>query len=172
MLSVSEFLNSFNKNQLVIKISVQIDDFIELDYPPGSHIRFDDDSLQLTNCKVSTQNHLFIIEGTTKTGQEIKLFWGEKHYDLLKNTAPCTETITEFEVLKQQINTRECVNLNELHTVFLVVLKKELYTSLTTEQRGNNCNDTTHCHSHISHITKAFTKFDSATPLSVSYNSK
>ena len=126
MVSVSEFLNSFNKNQLVIKISVQIDDFIEFDYPSGSHIHFDDDSVKLTNCKVSTQNYLFFIEGTTKTGQEIKLFWGEKHFDLLKNTAPCTETITEFETLKQQINTREWVNLNQLHTVFLVVLKKEI----------------------------------------------
>ena len=124
-MSVSKFLNSFNKNQLVIRISVQIDDFIELDYPPGSHIHFDDNSVKLTNCKVSTQNYLFIIEGITKTEQEIKLFWGEKHFDLLKNTAPCTETITEFEVLKQQICTREYVNLNELHTVFLVVLKKE-----------------------------------------------
>ena len=125
MLSVSEFLNSFNKNQLVIKISVQIDHFFEFDYPSGSHIHFDDDSVELTNSKESTQDYLFIIEGTTKTGQEIKLFWGEKHFDLLKNTAPCTETITEFETLKQQINTRECVNLNQLHTVFLVVLKKE-----------------------------------------------
>ena len=78
MLSVSEFLNSFNKNQHVIKISVQIDDFIEFDYQSGSHIHFDDDSVKLTNCKVSTQNYLFIIEGTTKTGKEIKLFWGEK----------------------------------------------------------------------------------------------
>ena len=100
MLSFSEFLNSFNKNQPVIKTSVQIDDFIELDYPSGSHIHFDDDSVKLTNCKVSTKNYLFIMEGTTKTGQEIKLFWGEKHYDLLKNTAPCTETITEFKTLK------------------------------------------------------------------------
>ena len=125
MLSVSEFLNSFSKNQLVIRISVQIDNFTELDYPSGSHIHFDDDNVQLTNFKVSPQNYPFIIEGITKTEQEIKLFWGEKHFDLLKNTAPCTETITEFEVLKQQINTRECVNLNELHTVFLVVLKKE-----------------------------------------------
>ena len=125
MLSVSEFLNSFNKNQLVIKISVQIDDFIEFDYPSGSHIHFDDNSVKLTNCKVSTQNYLFTIEGTTTTGQEIKLFWGEKHFDLLKNTAPCTETITEFETLKQQINTRKCVTLNQLNTVFLVVLKKE-----------------------------------------------
>ena len=78
MLSVSEFLNSFSKNQLVIRISVQIDNFIELDYPPGSHIHFDDDSVQLTNCKLSPQNYLFIIEGITKTKQEIKLF-GEKN---------------------------------------------------------------------------------------------
>ena len=125
MFSVSEFLNLFSKNQLVIRISVQIDDFIELDYPSGSPIHFDDDSVQLTKCKVSPQNYVFIIERITKTEQEIKTFWGEKHFDLFKNTAPCTETITEFEVLKQQINTGERVNLNELHTVFLVVLKKE-----------------------------------------------
>ena len=67
MLSVSELLNSISKNQLVIRISVQIDDYIELDYPSGSHIHFDDDSVQLTNCKVSPQNYLFIIEGITKT---------------------------------------------------------------------------------------------------------
>ena len=85
MLSVSEFSNSFNKNQLVIKISVQIDDYIEFDYPSGSHIHFDDDSVTLTNCKVSSLNYLFIIEGTTKTGQEIKLFWGENYFDLLQN---------------------------------------------------------------------------------------
>ena len=125
MLSVSEFLNSFSKNHFVIRISFQINDFIELDYPSGSHIHIDDDSVQLTKCKVSPQNYLFIIERITKSEQEIKNFWGEKHFDLLKNTAPCTEKIAEFEVLKQQINTRECVNLNELHTVFLVVLKKE-----------------------------------------------
>ena len=125
MLSVSEFLNSFSKNQLFIRISVQIDIFFELDYPSGSHKHFDDDSVQLTNCRVSPQNYLFIIEEITKTKKEIKLFWGEKHFDLLKYTAPSKETITEFEVLKQQINTQECVNLNELHTVFLVVLKKE-----------------------------------------------
>ena len=57
MLSVSEVLNSFNKSQLVIKISVQIDDFIEFDYPSGSHIHFDDDSVKLINCKVSTQDY-------------------------------------------------------------------------------------------------------------------
>ena len=80
MLSVSEFLNSFSKNQLVIRISVQIDDFIELDYPSGSHKHFDDDSVQLTNCKVSSQNYLFIIEGITKTAQEIKTLLGRKAF--------------------------------------------------------------------------------------------
>ena len=125
MLSVSEFFNLLKKNQLVKKISVQIDNFVEFDYPSGSHIHFDDDSVELTNCKVSTQDYFFIIEGITKSDQEIKLFWGEKHFDLLKNTAPCSETITEFETLKQQINTQKCVNLNQLHTVFLAVSKKE-----------------------------------------------
>ena len=172
MLSVSEFLNSFSKNQLVIRISVQIDDFIELDYPSGSHIHFDDNSIQLTNCKISPQNYLFIIEGITKTEQEIKLFWGEKHFDLLKNTARCTEEITEFEVLKQQISTKECVNLNELHKVFLVVLKKEAINLIDDRTKKYNCNDTTHCHSHISRITSTLTKFDNTTPLSVSYISK
>ena len=80
MLSVSEFLNSFNKNQLVIKISVQLNNFIVLDYPSGSHLHFDDDSLRLTNCKVSTQDYLFIIEGITKTGQEIKTILGRKTF--------------------------------------------------------------------------------------------
>ena len=127
MLSVSEFLNSFSKNQLVIKTSVQIDNFFEFDYPSDSQIHFDDDSVKLTNCKVSTQEYLFIIEGTTKTGQEIKLFWGEKHFDLLKNTAPCTETITEFETLKQQINTREC-QLKPVTHSFPCSLKKGSYT--------------------------------------------
>ena len=127
MLSVSEFLNSLNKNQLVIKISVQIDDFIEFDYPSGSHIHFDDDSVKLTNCKVPTQDYLFIIEGTTKTGQEIKLFCGGKHFDLLKNTAPCTETITEFETLKQQINTKVC-QLKPVTHSFPCSLRKGSYT--------------------------------------------
>ena len=30
-----------------------------------------------------------------------KTFLGEKHIEILKNTAPCTETITEFEKLKK-----------------------------------------------------------------------
>ena len=95
MLSVSKFLNSSIKNQLVIRISVQIDDFLELDNPPGSHIHFDDDSVQLANCKVSTQNYLFIIEGTTKTRQEIK-FFGEKNILIYSKTQP--------RVLKQSQN--------------------------------------------------------------------
>ena len=66
MLSVSEFLNSLNKNQLVIKISVQIDNFIEFDYPSGSHIHFDDDSVKLTDCKISTQDYLFINQNKSK----------------------------------------------------------------------------------------------------------
>ena len=121
MLSVSEFMQSLNKNQLFIKIVVQIDDYIELDYPSGCHIHFDNDSVRLTNCKISPKIYLLIIEGETETGQEVKFFWGEKHFELLKDTAPCIETITEFEIMKQQINTDKCVNINKLHTVFLIV---------------------------------------------------
>ena len=68
------------------------------------------------------------MEGETETGQEVKLFWGEKHFEILKNTAPCTETITEFKKLKQQINTNKCVNIKKLHTVFLTVCKKDAVT--------------------------------------------
>ena len=103
MLSVSEFLNSLNKNQLVIKIAIQTDEFTDIEYPTGSHLHFDDDYVVLTNCKVSPKNYLFIFEGVTKTKQEIKLFWGEHHFDILKHTLPCSETVTEFETLKQQI---------------------------------------------------------------------
>ena len=124
MLSVSKFLQSLKRNQLFIKITVQRDDFVHHDYPFGCHIHFDNDSVRVTDCKVSPKYYLFIIEGKTETGQEIKLFWGE-HFELLKNTAPCTETITEFETLKQQINTDICVDINKLQTVFLVVCKKQ-----------------------------------------------
>ena len=124
MLSVSEFMISLKRNQLCIKIVVQIDDYIELEYPSNCHIHFDNDSIKLTNCEISPKNCL-IIEGETETGQEVKLFWGEKHFETLKNTAPCTETITEFEKLKQQINTDKCVNINKLHVVFLMVCKKD-----------------------------------------------
>ena len=132
MLSVSEFMKSLNRNQLCIKIVVQIDNYIELEYPPDCQIHFENDSIKLTNCRISPKNYLLIIEGETETGQEVKLFWGEKlfwgDFDLLKNTAPCTETITEFEKLKQQINTDKCVNINKLHTVFLRVCKKDTVT--------------------------------------------
>ena len=127
MLSVSEFMKSLNRSQLCIKIVVQIDDYIELEYPPDCHIHFDNDSIELTNSRISPKNYLLIIEGETETGQGVKLFWGG-HFELLKNTAPCTETITEFEKLKQQINTDKCVNKNKLHTVFLVVCKKDAVT--------------------------------------------
>ena len=117
MLSVSEFIESLNKNQLSIKITVQRDDFTDHDYPFGCHIHFDNDSIRITNCKVSSKNYLFLTEAKTETGQEVKLFWGEQHFELLKNTEPCTETITEFEKLKQQIKTKRCVDLNKLHSI-------------------------------------------------------
>ena len=65
------------------------------------------------------------MEGKTETGQEVKFFWGEKHSELLKDIEPCTETITEFETLKQQVTTDRCVDINKLNTVCLVVSKKE-----------------------------------------------
>ena len=128
MLSVSEFMKSLNRIQLCIKMVVQIDDYIELEYPSDCLIHFDNDSFELTNCKISPKNYLLLIEGETETGQEVKLFWGEKHFEILKNTAPCTKTIIEFEKLKQQINTDKCVNINKLHLVFLIVCKKDAVT--------------------------------------------
>ena len=68
---------------------------------------------------------LFIIEGITETGQEVKLFWGEKHFELLKDITLCSETITEFQTLEQQIHTDTCVDINKLNTVFIVVCKKD-----------------------------------------------
>ena len=118
-------MQSLNKNQLCIKIVVQIDDYIELEYPSGCHIHFDNDSIILTNCKISPKNYFLVKERETETRQEVKFFWGEKHFEILKNTAPCTETITEFEILTYQINTDKCVNINKLHTVFLIVCKKD-----------------------------------------------
>ena len=79
MLAASEFMHSLNKNQLCIKIKVQRDNFTQLKFPLNSHIHFDNDSITTTDCKVSTRDYLFIIEGITETGQEVKLFWGEKH---------------------------------------------------------------------------------------------
>ena len=118
-------MQSLKKNQFSIKITIQRDDFIDHDYPLGCHIHFDNDSVRKTNCKVSSENNLFVIKGKTETGQEVKLFWGEQHFELLKNTEPCTETVTEFETLKQQINTDRYVDINKLPTIFLVVCKKE-----------------------------------------------
>ena len=74
MLSVSEFMNSLNRNHLCIKIVVQIDDYIKLEYPPDCHIHFDNDSIKLTNFRISPENYLLIIEGETETGKEVKLF--------------------------------------------------------------------------------------------------
>ena len=68
MLSVSEFMKSLNRNQLCIKTIVQIDDYVELEYPPDCHINFDDHSIKLTNCKISPKNYLLLIEGETETG--------------------------------------------------------------------------------------------------------
>ena len=118
-------MHSLNKNQLFIKIQVQRDNFIQYEYPFGSHIHFDNDNVRVSDCKISTKDCLFIIEGKTETGQEVKLFWGEKHFELLKDITLFTETITEFETVKQQIHTDRCVDINKLHTFFLVVCKKE-----------------------------------------------
>ena len=125
MLTVSEFMQSLNRNQLFIKIQVQRDNFVQLDFPFGNHIHFDNDSINVSDCKILNKNCLIIIEGKTETGQEVKLFWREKHFELLKDITLCNETITEFETLKNQIHTDRCVDINKLNTVFLVVCKKE-----------------------------------------------
>ena len=72
MLSVAEFMQSLNKNQLCIKIIFQKDEIIDQNYQFGCHIHFDNDSIRITNCKISPTNYLFIIEGKTEMGQEIK----------------------------------------------------------------------------------------------------
>ena len=125
MLAASEFMHSLNRNQFCIKIKVQRDNFAQFKFPLNSHIHFDNDSITTTDCKISTKDCLFIIEGITETGQEVKLFWGEKHFQLLKDITPCNETITEFQTLEQQIHTDTCVDINKLNTVFIVVCKKD-----------------------------------------------
>ena len=125
MLSVSEFMNSLNKKQFCIKIQVQRDNFTQLDYSFGNHIHFDNDSVRTTDCIISNTDCLLIIEGKTENGQEIKLFWGEKHFELLKDITTCKETIREFNFLKEQIQTKQCVDLNKLNTVFIVVCKRD-----------------------------------------------
>ena len=124
MLSVREFMKSLNKNQFVLKIIVQTENFKNQEYPHTCHIQFDDDCRQLTDCKISTKGYLFIIDGTTNSGQEVRLFWGEQHFELLKNTEPCETTIREFEKLRKQINDEKCININYLHTVYIVVANK------------------------------------------------
>ena len=118
-------MQSLNRNQLFIKIQVQRDNFVQHDFTFGNHIHFDNDSVRVSDCKISNKDCLIIIEGKTGTGQEVKLFWGEKHFELLKEITLCNETITEFETLKKQIHTDRCVDINKLNTVFLVVCKKE-----------------------------------------------
>ena len=125
MLSVTEFMQSLNKNQLCIEIIVQKDEFVDQNYQFGCHIHFDNGSIRITDCKVSPTNYLLILEGKTETGQEKKFFWEEKHFELLKDTEACTETITKFETLRQQIDNERFININKLNTVFLVVCKKE-----------------------------------------------
>ena len=105
MIKVSEFLHSLNRKQFCIKIQVQRENFAKLDYSFGNHIHFDNDSIRTTICKFSDKDCLFIIEGKTESGQEAKLFWGEKHFELLKHITICNETITEYNFLKQQIQT-------------------------------------------------------------------
>ena len=68
-------MQSLNRNQLFIKIQVQRDNFVQLDFPFGNHIHFDNDSIRVSDCKISNKNCLIFIEGTTETGKEIKLFW-------------------------------------------------------------------------------------------------
>ena len=80
MPTVSEFMKSLNRNQLCIKIVVQLDDYIELEYPPDSHIHFDNDSIKLTNCRISPKNYSLIIEAETETIEEVKLFLGRKTF--------------------------------------------------------------------------------------------
>ena len=125
MLAASEFMHSLNRNQLCIKIKVQRDNFTQLKFPLNSHIHFDNDSITTIDCKISTKDYLFIIEGKTETGQEVKLFWGEKHFELLKDITPCSETIKEFQTLEHQIHTNTCVDINKLNTVFIVVCKRD-----------------------------------------------
>ena len=93
MLAASEFMHSLNRNQLCIKIKVQRDNFTQLKFPLNSHIHVDNDSITTTDCNISPKDYSFIIEGITETGQEVKLFWGEKHFELLKDITPCTKLL-------------------------------------------------------------------------------
>ena len=78
MLTVSEFMQSLKRNQLFIEIQVQRDNFVQLNFPFGNQIHFNNDSIRVSDCKISNKNCLIIIEGTTETGQEVKIFLGRK----------------------------------------------------------------------------------------------
>ena len=66
-------MQSLNNNQLFIKIQVQRDNFIQLDFPFGNHMHFNSDSIRVSDCKISDKNCLIIVEGITETGQEVKI---------------------------------------------------------------------------------------------------
>ena len=116
-------MKSSIQNQFVLKIIVEKDNFTKQNYPNNCHIHFDEDSLNETMWRVSTKDYSFIVDETTESGHEVKLFWGEQLAPL-KNTEPCEETITEFEKLKRQIDGEKCINVNDLHTVSIVVSTK------------------------------------------------
>ena len=67
-------MKSLYESQFVFKIIVQRDNFTNQNNPNNCHLNFDDDSLTVTNCRVSTKDYLFIIDGTAESGDEVKLF--------------------------------------------------------------------------------------------------
>ena len=142
MIKVSEFLNSLNTKQFCIKIQVQREDFANIDYTFGNHIHFDNDSIRTTLCQFSDKNCLFIIEGKTESGHEVKLFWGEKHFELLKQINICNETITEYNLLKQQIQTDQCIDLKKKKKK-----KKKNFKQYIATQTFRY--DTSNCHSNL-----------------------
>ena len=73
-------MKSLNRNQLCIKIVVQIDDYIELEYPQDCHIHFDNDSIKLPNCRISPKNYLLIIERVNRTWTRSKTLLGRKTF--------------------------------------------------------------------------------------------
>ena len=101
------------------------DNFVQYDFIFVNHIHFDNENVRVSDCIISNKDCLIIIEGISETGQEVKLFWGEKHSELLKDITLCNETIFEFETLKKQLQTNKCVDINKQNAVFLVVCKKE-----------------------------------------------
>ena len=74
MVSVKVLMKFIDKNRFVLKILEQTESFTNQTSPENCHIQFDDESIMITNCKVSSKNYLFIIEGTAEIGQEVKPF--------------------------------------------------------------------------------------------------